>query len=176
MNKQTNERMNDCSVSCWRRRGFLPWLRSLSPCAVTHKRERLEVEFGFQQTKNSFLISRNVVSTLLACATVARPSLRVRSAPVQAHATTNKGGNASGHLSNCIRVRRPGFPWRDISSRRDRLLGPCARPISSGSGEEGSEDTIGLVTALACNYSELPVVLEGRRKVCHGDNVDYNYI
>ena len=57
--------------------------------------------------------------------------------------TTNKEATPPGtYISHCIRVRRTGFSWRAISSRRDCLLGPRARPISSGRCQEGSVEIV----------------------------------
>ena len=73
--ERTNKRMFRIGVATDSSRG--------SACrvvlyAVAYKGERLGIEFGVQQIKNSFLILRDAIAALLACAAVARPPFRVQ--------------------------------------------------------------------------------------------------
>ena len=149
-----------------------------SSCGSVHcpprchvRRGRLKIEFGFRQTKNSFLILKDAITALLVCVAVVRPPFCVRGYARTIARNNEQGGNTSWHLSHCIRVRRPGFQWRDILSRHNRLLGLRARAFSSAKGLGRLAGECWLVMAFACNYSDLFVVLKIRRNVVHGDNM-----
>ena len=99
------------------------------PCAVMHKRGQLEIEFGFQQNQKLISDFEGCHYGLLACVAAVRPLVfRVCGCARTITRNNEQGGNASRHLSHCIRVIRTGFPWCDISSCRDHLLNIRARP------------------------------------------------
>ena len=117
-----------CFVS-WRRHESMLRFRLSSPTLSCMKRGDSKLNLVFNKTKNSFLILRDAIMVLSACTAVVRPLFCVGGC-IQTIARNNEqGGNTFGHLSHCIRVKRPGFSLRDISSRRDCLLGPA--PIRS---------------------------------------------
>ena len=88
-NKQTNER--GCSVSSVATdpsRGS-----AHRPPRCHARRGRLEIEFGFRQTKNSFLILSDAIAALLTCVAVVRPPF---------HAGTYLNRVHNGYLGDSI--------------------------------------------------------------------------
>ena len=139
---RTHERMNERFVLASPQ--IYPAVPRIVPYATAREKGRLGIEFDFQQNQKLILILRDAIAALLACVVVVHPPFCVRACARTIAHNNEQGGNTSEHLSHCIRVRRPGFPWRDISSRRDCLLGPRARSISSVRDQEGSAEIVGL--------------------------------
>ena len=145
-NERTNGRTNKhgCSVLFWRRHGSIPRFRVSSPALSCTKRGNSKSSLVFNKPKTHSSDCEGYHCGFGACMAAIQPRFCVRGCAQTIAHNNEQGGNASGHLSHCIQVTRPRFPWRENSSRRNCLLGPRARPILSGRGQKGSAEIIGL--------------------------------
>ena len=115
-NERTNRRTNErgCSVSFWCRHGSIPWFCVSSPALSCTKRGDSKSSLVFNKLKTHSSDCEGCHFVFLSCTTVAQPPFCVRRCVQTIAHNIKQGGNASGRLSRCIRVRRPGFSWRDI--------------------------------------------------------------
>ena len=121
-NKQTNKQTN---VSCWRRHGFIPRFHVSFPTLLRAKGDDSELSLVFNKTKNSFWFWG---MPLRICWRAWRSWNHILCSHMRSDHRTRQQTRrqlTSEHLTHCIRVRGPGFPWRDILPYRDRLLGPA---------------------------------------------------
>ena len=139
--RKTNEQTN---ALFWRRHRFTPWFRVWSPAMSHTKGGNSKSSLVFSKLKTHSSDCEGCHCGFMVCTTVVRLLFCVRGyAQTIAHNNKHEG-NAPGHLSHCIWVRKPGFPWRDISLCRNCLLGPRSHPVLSGRGQEGSTEIVRL--------------------------------